>query len=359
VNLSHETLEDLTIAILEAAGSATPEARTVASHLLQANLCGHDSHGVGMLPTYLENITKGLLQPNRPAETLSDHGNFLLFDGHRGYGQVAAKMVMEQGIARCKDTGMALMGLRNAHHIGRVGSYGEQSLEAGLISLHFVSVVDHVPMVAPFGGKQGRYGTNPLCIAVPSFNKSDHLLLDMATSKIAVGKARVALNKGQQVADHDLIDSQGQPTGNPAVLFAQPQGAILPFGEHKGYGLGLLCEVLATALTGGASIHPDNARCGGIINHMLTILIDPALYGEQNTIRQELAALIAYIRATPPTAADCPVMVPGDPERLQKKARLSSGISIEKGTWDAIIEAALSVGLDIKKFNLPESRQQG
>ncbi|MBE0574828.1 MAG: malate/lactate/ureidoglycolate dehydrogenase [Desulfuromonadales bacterium] len=350
MNLSHETLEDLAAAILEAAGSARPEARTVASHLLQANLCGHDSHGVGMLPTYVANIAKGLLQPNRLPETISDRGNFLLFDGHRGYGQVAAKMAMEQGIARCKETGMALVGLRNAHHIGRVGAYGEQSMEAGLISLHFVSVVGHAPMVAPFGGKQGRYGTNPLCIAVPSLNDEDHLLLDMATSKIAVGKARVALNKGQQVSDCALIDSQGRPTENPEVLFTQPQGAILPFGEHKGYGLGLLCEVLAVALTGGASIHPDNARCGGIINHMLTILIDPELYGEQNAIRREIAALIDYLRATPPVQADCPVMVPGDPERKRRQERLTSGILIEEVTWDEIVEAALSVGLDIKKF---------
>ena len=216
--------------------------------------------------------------------------------------------------------------------------------------MHFVSVVGHAPMVAPFGGKQGRYGTNPLCIAVPSLNDEDHLLLDMATSKIAVGKARVALNKGQQVLDCALIDSQGRPTENPAVLFTQPQGAILPFGEHKGYGLGILCEVLAASLTGGATIHPDNARCGGIINHMLTILIDPELYGEQSAIRGEIAALIDYLRTTPPVQADCPVMIPGDPERKRRQEMLTSGIRIERVTWEEIVGAALSVGLDIKKF---------
>ena len=359
MNINHEKLADLAFAILQAAGSAQVEARTVASHLVQANLCGHDSHGVGILPTYVENIAKGLLKPNRLPEMISNQGNFLLFDGHRGYGQVAAKVAMEQGIASCKESGMALLGLRNAHHIGRVGAYGEQSLDAGLISLHFVSVVDHAPMVAPFGGKQGRFGTNPLCIAVPSLNDGDHLLLDMATSKIAVGKARVALNKGQQVEDCDLIDAQGHPTRDPSALFAEPRGAILPFGEHKGYGLGLLCEVLAATLTGGATIHPDNARAGGIVNHMLTILIDPELYGEQNARRQEIAALIAYIRATPPVQVDSPVMVPGDPERQRSNERRSAGIFIEQITWDEIVGAALSVGLDIKKFNLPESDPQG
>jgi uncharacterized oxidoreductase len=352
MNLSHTNLEDLAAEILEATGSATAEARTVAAHLVQANLCGHDSHGVGILPTYVENIAKGLLKPNCPPETISVQGSFLLFDGRRGYGQVAAKIAMEQGIARCKETGMALVGLRNAHHIGRVGAYGEQSLKAGLISLHFVSVVDHLPMVAPFGGKQGRYGTNPLCIAVPAINEQDHLLLDMATSRIAVGKARVALNKGEQVSNLDLIDGQGCPTGDPAVLFSPDhQGALMPFGEHKGYGLGLLCEVLASALTGGATIHPDHARCGGIVNHMLTILIDPALYGEHNAMRMEIEALITYMRATPATMVGKPVMIPGDPERQCRKDRLVKGISIEQNTWSEILGAALSLGLDPKKFN--------
>ena len=354
MNLSHEKLEDLASAILEAAGSAPAEARTVASHLLQANLCGHDSHGVGMLPTYVTNVAKGLLKPNSLPETVSDQGNFLLFDGHRGYGQVAAKRAMELAITRCKDKGLVLMGLRNAHHIGRVGAYGEQSLKAGLISLHFVSVVDHAPMVTPFGGKQGRYGTNPLCIAMPSLNESDHLLLDMATSRIAVGKARVALNKGHQVSGRDLINAEGHPTGDPSVLFSEPQGALLPFGEHKGYGLGLLCEVLAAALTGGGTIQPGNVRGGGIVNHMLTILINPELYGEQNAIRQEIAALIAYIRATPPVQPESPVMIPGDPERQRRESCLSAGISIEKNTWDEIIGTAVNLGLNLAEFNLPE-----
>lgn len=354
LNLSHEKLENLASAILEAAGSGPAEARTVASHLLQANLCGHDSHGVGMLPTYVANIAKGLLKPNRLPETVSDQGNFILFDGHRGYGQVAGKLAMELAIDRCKDKGMALMGLRNAHHIGRVGAYGEQSLAAGLISLHFVSVVDHVPMVTPFGGKQGRYGTNPLCIAVPSLNEADHLLLDMATSRIAVGKARVALNKGHQVSNCDLIDAEGQPTGDPSVLFSEPQGALLPFGEHKGYGLGLLCEVLASALTGGGTIQPGNVRGGGIVNHMLTILINPELYGEQNAMRQEIAALIDYIRATPPAQAESPVLIPGDPERQRRESHLSAGIFIEENTWDEIIGTAVSLGLNPEEFNLSE-----
>lgn len=344
--LHHERLQTLVTAILEAAGSCAAEAQVVAAHLVRANLCGHDSHGVGMLPTYVTNIDRGLLCPNVLPERVQDNGSFLVYDGHRGYGQVAAKVAMEAAIARCQSHGMTVMGLRNAHHIGRVGAYGEQSLDAKLISLHFVSVVDHAPMVSPFGGASGRYGTNPLCIAVAGSRKEDDLLLDMATSRIAVGKARVALNKGEKVSMGDLIDARGMTTDDPSVLFSDPPGALVPLGDHKGYGLGLLCEVLASMMTGGASIRQENPRLGGIVNHMLTILIDPARLEQHPTMSQEIAALIAYMRQTPPAAPDKPVLVPGDPERLREAQRRAQGIPVENNTWEEILRTAQNLGLD-------------
>jgi uncharacterized oxidoreductase len=260
---------------------------------------------------------------------------------------------MEKAISRCLDTGMALMALRNAFHIGRVGAYGEQSIAAALISLHFVSVVDHEPLVAPFGGSCGRYGTNPLCIAVPGSNNSDPLLLDMATSKIAVGKTRVALNQGVEVPDGRLLDAEGKPTRDPAVIFANPRGAILPFGDHKGYGLGLLCEVLAGALTGGGTIQPEWPRRGGIVNHMLTILINPGLFCEKTMLEKEIEAFIAYIRATTPAEPDVDVMIPGEPERRCRIKRQMRGIEIDELTWKEIGEATRMVGLELSSL-VPE-----
>lgn len=342
-----DTLKQLTSGILQAAGSEEREAAIVADHLVEANLCGHDSHGVGMLPTYIKNIGAGLLKPNIRPKLINDTGNLLLFDGQRGYGQVAAREAMHEAISRCRNTGLALMGLRNAFHIGRVGSYGEQSIAAALVSLHFVSVVDHEPLVAPFGGSCGRYGTNPLCIAVPGSASSDAILLDMATSKIAVGKTRVALNQGLEVPAGGLLDAKGQPTCDPAVVFANPRGAILPFGDYKGYGLGLLCEILAGALTGGGTIQPEWPRRGGIVNHMLTILIDPGYFCEKPALEKEIEALIAYIRATTPAEPGGEVLIPGDPERRYRIQRGRSGIDIDEFTWREISAAARLVGLDV------------
>ena len=349
-----DTLKHLACRILQAAGSEPAEAGIVAEHLVDANLCGHDSHGVGMLPTYIRNLGEGLLKPNQRPRLVMDAGNLLLFDGERGFGQVAARQAMQEAIVRCCAQGLALMGLRNAFHIGRVGAYGEQSIAAGLVSLHFVSVVDHEPLVAPFGGRQSRYGTNPLCIAVPGSQHSDAILLDMATSRTAVGKTRLALNQGRTVPEGTLLDAEGNPSCDPAVIFATPRGAILPLGDYKGYGLGLLCEVLAGALTGGGTIQPAWPRHGGIVNHMLTILIDPALFCERAELEQELAALITYIRATPPADPDSAVMIPGDPERQCRKQRQADGIAIDALTWTEIDAAARAVGLELPA--LPEFR---
>ena len=343
---SSERLRQVAADILRAAGSARQEAEIVAGHLVDANLCGHDSHGVGMLPAYVRNVGEGLLRPNVWPKLVRDDGNLLLYDGGRGYGQVAAREAMEEAIVRCRERGLALMGLRNAFHIGRVGAYGEQSIAAGLVSLHFVSVVDHEPLVAPFGGRCGRYGTNPLCIAVPGSEKSGPLLLDMATSKVPVGKVRVALNRGNEVPG-GLLDAEGKPSQDPAVLFSEPRGALMPFGEHKGYGLGLLCEVLAGALTGGGTIQPEHPRRGGIVNHMLTILLDPGRFCERPAMEQEIEALVAYIRDTAPADPGVSVMVPGEPERRHRRQRQEAGIDIDELTWKEIAEAAHTVGLDL------------
>jgi len=345
MHINHQALQDLTERILRSGGSEPEEARTVATHLVNANLTGHDSHGVGMLPTYVKNLRSNLLKPNTPVRKVRDDGPFLVFDGGRGYGQRVAAEAMALGLERCRTQGLVALALRNAHHIGRVGSYGEQSLAAGMVSLHFVNVVDHPPLVAPFGGRDARYSTNPLCVAIPGTDKTDAVLLDMATSRIALGKTRVAMNKGEEVGDGPLLDAAGDPTRDPAVMFHEPRGALLPCAEHKGYGLALICELLAGALGGGGTIQPENERHGGIVNNMLAILIDPARLGEQGAMGAEIDALVAYLKESPPADPGQAVMVAGDPERLSRSHRLQEGIPLDPATWEELMSAAESLGL--------------
>ncbi|MDU4361352.1 MAG: malate/lactate/ureidoglycolate dehydrogenase, partial [Klebsiella oxytoca] len=223
-------------------GSSPTEASLIADHLVAANLAGHDSHGVGMIPSYVRSHAQGYLQLNRHASVMKDAGAVVTLDGNGGFGQVVAHEAMQIGIEKAKQHGMAAVALRNAHHIGRIGYWAEQCAAAGMISIHFVNVVGNV-MVAPFRGKDSRFGTNPLCVVFP---RTGHppLLLDYATSAIAFGKTRVAWHKGVPVPAGSLIDARGAPTTDPAVMQTSPLGALLTFAEHKGYALATLCEII-------------------------------------------------------------------------------------------------------------------
>ena len=198
--------------VFEAAGSGADEARLVADHLIEANLRGHDSHGVGMIPTYLRNLGNGTVVANRKGRVVSENGSLIVYDGERAWGQIAAREATMVGIAKARETGVAVVALRNPHHIGRVGTYGEICAQAGLVSFHFVNVTDARPAVAPWRGTDARFSTNPVCIAIPGPEPERPIILDMATSVIAMGKVRVARNKGEQLKPGTLLTAKaGRP----------------------------------------------------------------------------------------------------------------------------------------------------
>jgi len=346
---SPEQLKKFAEAILTVAGSSSHEAEIVADHLVGANLAGHDSHGIGMLPAYVNSLTVGALFQDVKLDQVSDLGSMMVFDGHRGYGQRLAKEAMDRAIMRCRQTGLVFMGLRNAHHLGRIGSYGEQSIAAGLVSLHFVNVVDHRPLVTPFGGTAARYSTNPICFAMPATTASAAILLDMATSKTALGKVRVAMNKGEKMVAGTLYDGGGKATTDPSVMFTEPFGAITSVGEYKGYGMALFCELLAGVLTGGGTIQPHNPKLDGIINHMATILVDPQRLVDHQWMAAEVAALVEYVKSAPAENPDRPVLVAGEPEILMRTEREQNGIPIDLTTCEQLVAVAQQVGIDQRK----------
>src|SRR6201998_4944275 len=229
MKIDHASLLALANKIVAAGGSSPAEAGIVADHLLEANLRGHDSHGVGMLVAYTRDFEAGTLKPNQKPEIVSDTGTISVWDAHGGYGQVIARQAVEWTIDAAKKHGVAVNGLRNAHHIGRVGTYGEIAARAGLVAVAFVNVASGPPPVAPFRGRAGRFLTNPVCIAIPGTASNEPILLDFATSRVAMGKVRVAHNAGKKMLDGALLDHQGQPTTNPSVMYTEPRGVVLPF----------------------------------------------------------------------------------------------------------------------------------
>jgi uncharacterized oxidoreductase len=338
-------LRGIVAEILRCGGSGEAEAELVSRHLVDANLAGHDSHGVGMIPKYVEDLQADLVKPNMRPSLVKDDGAVMIFDGGRGYGRPVGEEAMAVGLERCRDTGVVLLALRRSHHLGRIGAYGEQSIAAGLVSLHFVNVTDHLPLVAPFGGRDARFSTNPICIAVPGSGVTEPVLLDMATSRVAFGKVKVAYNAGKRVPAGSLIDADGEPTDDPKAMFTDPRGALLTMGEHKGYGLALMCDLLGGILTGGGTMQPENPRTGGIVNNMLSVIIDPRRLVDEEWLAAELDAVIEFVKSSGSATPGGSVLVAGDPERLMRTERQRDGIPINDTTWGEIIEAAEKLGL--------------
>jgi len=347
MKIDHEKLRAFASRLLKAGGCSETEAAIVSDHLVDANLAGHDSHGVGMLPHYFRNLAAGTLVPNQTPEIVSESASFAVWDGRMGYGQVIARDAMAWAIGAAKRHGVAVHGLRNTHHIGRVGAYGEIVAKSGLVSVHFVNGVSGPPAVAPFRGREGRLSTNPICIAVPGTATTAPIILDFATSRIALGKVRVAHNEGKQVVPGALIDSAGKPTTDPGVIYNEPKGNVLPFGEHKGSGLALIAELLGGAIIGSRTIQPAHARDCGIVNGMLTVAIDPERMSSRALIEAEIGAIVAWVKSAQPADPELPVLVAGEPERIARAKRIAEGIEIDATTWRQIGEVAASVGVSV------------
>ena len=351
MKLTADQLKSVATRFLIAGGSTQEEAQTVAQHLVEANLKGHDSHGIGMLVQYAKSLQEGLLKPNTPARLVNDAGAILQFHGDRGYGQRTGKEAMQAAIERAKTTGVCLMTLAKTNHLGRIGTYGEQAIAAGMMSIHFVNVIDFHPIVAPYCGSQARFGTNPICIAMPATSENQPFLLDFATSMVAHGKGRVAYLAGKKFDEDVFLDSKGIPTNDPQVLFHEPLGALRPIARHKGGGLVAACELLAGLLSGGGTMQPQNERCGAIVNNMTTFVVDPEKLAPRAWLGQEYDAMIDYIRSSPaPFPKEHPVLIAGEPEHQTKAERLSQGITISDNEWQAIIQAGLSLHMQPEDF---------
>jgi uncharacterized oxidoreductase len=288
-----------------------------------------------MVPRYVAVVLEGGLRPNTAAELIADRGAVLSFDGGSGYGQVVAAQAMAAGIARARDHGVVVVGLANAHHLGRVGAWAEQCAAAGLVSLHFANVCS-MPIVVPWNGTVPKMGTNPICIGWPR-RAAEPLILDFATSAIAVGKARVAHNMGQVLAPGLAVDDRGRPTTDPRVLVEPPFGGLLPFGLHKGAGLALVCSLLGAALTGAPTEREADPSTRRVLNGMLSILLDPAALGGAATHEDEAERFLAWVRDGQP--GDGSFEFPGDPERRHEARRARDGISVDDVTW-AELQAA-------------------
>ena len=339
-----DTLHTYVVETCQALGSEEREATLVADQLIGANLAGHDSHGVGMVPAYVMIATAGKLHVNQHPDIVVDAGSLVVLDGKAGFGQVNGYETMELGIERARAHGAAITGLRNSSHIGRIGHWAEQCAAASMASIHFVNVIGHPPLVAAYGGADAAFSTNPFCAAVPGPDGKPAALLDMATSIIAQGKARVAHNKGVKVPDGAVLDAEGRLSDDPGVMFADPRGALVAFGDHKGSGLAIMCELLGAALLGGETAQPEHPRDGRVINNMLSIIIDPGATGDVERFADEVAKYSAHITGSRLREGAESVLMPGMPEDMARAAR-AEGFEVDATTLKELRGSALRAGV--------------
>ena len=342
--INADRLRDAVRLLVRGFGSEALEVELVTENLVQANLTGHDSHGVGMLPRYAEAFREGGLIPNAHIATRMDSGAMLSLDGQAGFGQVIGHETMELGIARAKEHGSCIVALANSHHLCRIGAWAEMAVAQNLISVHFVNAISR-PIVAPWGGGDARFGTNPFSVGIPVPGQ-EPILLDFATSVIAQGKARVAHNKREQLAPGQMIDHLGQPTTDPVYGVNPPLGALRTFGEHKGFGLALVCELLGGALAGGLVTRGPADGKRRVLNGMLTIIFDPAKLADGSMFEQEMKGFIEWVKASPPQTGFDHVRIAGEPEREHRKKRLAEGVPVDENTWQEMLEAARMLGID-------------
>ncbi len=350
VTIKVENLIDFVADVFAHAESSAEEARRIATYLTTANLTGHDSHGVIRVPVYIRWKKMGSVVPNQTAEVVVDTPSLAVVDGKFGYGQTVTPQAVRIGIEKCKKAGLAAVALRNSGHLGRVGDWAEMAAAEGLISVHFVTAAGSV-LVAPYGGVERRLSTAPYCVGIPRQGQGP-VVLDFATSVVAEGKVLVASRGGKKLPKGALIDPDGTLSEDPTLIYgphtadgprdhSQGKGAIRAFGEHKGSGLALICELLGGALTGTGATSPNRRFANG----MLAFYIDPKLVDPDNFFDGDMARYIGYFKDTKPVAGVDAVLIPGEPEAKMRAERTNNGVPLSDDTWAAIVNTARDVGV--------------
>jgi uncharacterized oxidoreductase len=341
-------LHEIIAAVFHAAGCSPEEAERIAEHLVEANLAGHDSHGVIRTGPYVRWLKAGQVLADQQIQIILENEAIVVVDGQFGFGQTVGMQAMDLGIAKAAKHGVAVIALRNAGHLGRIGAWPLRVARAGKLSLHFVNTSGAGILVAPFGGINRRLSANPIAAGIPRADQPP-IILDMSACTIAEGKIKVALNRGVSVPENCIIDAAGHPTTDPKAFYANPPGAILPIAGHKGYGLAVMCEILAGALTGGGCSNPASAD--RLANGMLSIILDPSFFQTDAAFAAEFERFIAWVKSSDTANADGEILMPGDIEERTRASRLRDGIDLDATTWSQIIETARSVGIDVNSIS--------
>jgi uncharacterized oxidoreductase len=345
-----EQLEQLATDILRAAKADEHEAKTVSRHLVDSNLAGHASHGVMRLLQYVVEIEAGQIIPGAKMRVLDDWATGSVLDASGLFGQVACRGAMERAIAAARATAIAAVTIRHANHSGRLGTYVEMAAEAGLIGMVMANGGGGGQWVAPFGGRQRRLSTNPVAIGVPSEGPFP-FILDISTSIAPEGKVRDYLQREQPVPDGWLVDRWGQPTNDPRELYADPGGALLPFGGsagHKGFGLAFMVDVFAGVLSAAGCPRHTLAEAGNG-SGLFMLAVDIQRFTPLRDFTPAVCEMAEYIKSSQPADGFDEVLVPGEFEYRERLRQKREGILIPDNVWNQLKALADNLGVPFKQ----------
>lgn len=340
-----DELRELVTKILRSAGANEPNAVAVAQHLVLANLCGVDTHGVCHVAGYVKDIREGLIVPTAWPEVHQETASTALVSGHWTFGQTGARFAMEVAIEKAKAENVAIVSLVQTHHIGRLGHYVEMAAGDGLISMVWAGGYGaENPAAMPYGGRQPLLHTNPIAMGFPAGDEPP-MMFDFATTGLAGVKVLTAHNQKQQLPPGYIVDRQGNPTTNPADFY--DGGGHLPFGEHKGYAVMMAAEFLGRIFSGADAL-ADPDRGGPIMRRQgVTLIVFRAdLFQTLDDYATRVDELERKTREILPAPGFTEVLVPGDPERRTQATRERDGIPIEDELWHSIVECASSLGVE-------------
>ena len=340
--LQSAELSTFSSAIFVAAGARDEDARIVSEALVEANLMGHDSHGVMRQPVYVEWIEKGWVNTQATFKVVTEADSFAVIDGDWGFGQVMGRKATELAIRKARENGVAIVAGRQCCHMGRFGEYPAMAAAAGMAAVLFTNTHGGGKIVAPWGGLERRLSANPIAIGIPRKDASP-IVVDVSTCTIAEGKIRNMRTAGEPVPEGCIIDAEGNPTTNADDFYGPPEGALLPFARHKGFALGLAGDILAGALSGAGCSRPDTQRVG---NSFMLTLVDVDQMRGSDPFEDDVRGLVEYVKSSRRMPGVSEILVPGEPEERIRAQRAADGIPIHPDTWDSLCRAAAKYGLE-------------
>jgi uncharacterized oxidoreductase len=344
--MSAAKLQDIGTQILDAAGSPHEESKIVSEILVRSSLVGHDSHGLWRFPYYVQRIKSGELKPGAAIEIEHETRAMAVLNGNQNWGPVVARKAMQIAMEKARQVAIGTVVVRGSQHIGRVGEYPVMAVREQMIGLAVVNSYGGGESVVPWGGIDRRFTPNPLAFAAPS-GEEWPVLVDITTSVIPEGKVRYALYQGVQLPEGCIIDSEGNPITDPATFYGPPPGALLPLGGvvgHKGYGLAVITELLAGALSGAGCNGQDIPTTG---NGIFFQAINIADFMPVEQFTQTVQDLIAWVKSSQTRPGVDEILFPGEPEYRTARRRAEQGIPVEDSIWQELIKTANELGVDV------------